>query len=81
MTVTGGLFSLDPLPSLLAACLVLLLGTFLSQRVARLARSSIPSPIIGRVLLALARFLLVKSALGPAGPSLPPRRASGNRGR
>src|SRR4051794_20260747 len=61
MTITEGLISLDALPSLLAACLVLLLGTTLSQRVPLLARYSIPSPIVGGVLFALAAALLIRS--------------------
>jgi glutamate:Na+ symporter, ESS family len=51
MTMTDNLISLDTLASLLAACVVLLLGTLLSQRVALLARYSIPSPVIGGVLV------------------------------
>jgi ESS family glutamate:Na+ symporter len=47
------MISLDVLPSLLAACLVLLLGTVVTQRVALLARYSIPSPIVGGILFAL----------------------------
>ncbi|HKM61807.1 MAG TPA: hypothetical protein VJY39_04885 [Acidisphaera sp.] len=45
MTISDSLISLDVLPSLLAACVVLLVGTVLCQRVALLARYSIPSPI------------------------------------
>ena len=40
MTNSDNLISFDALPSLLAACLVLLLGTLLSQRVALLARTA-----------------------------------------
>ena len=35
------------LPSLLAACLVLVVGGFLAQRAPFLGRYSIPAPIIG----------------------------------
>lgn len=61
MTITDSLISLDALPSLLVACLVLLLGTALSQRVALLARYSIPSPIIGGVLFAIAAAALIRA--------------------
>jgi hypothetical protein len=40
MTITDGLTSLDALPSVLAACVVLLLGTALCRRVALLAASA-----------------------------------------
>jgi glutamate:Na+ symporter, ESS family len=61
MTITGSLISFDTLPSLLAACLVLLLGTVLSQRVALLARYSIPSPIVGGILFAIAAAVLMRT--------------------
>ena len=60
------------LPSLLAACLVLVVGGFLAQRVPLLGRYSIPAPIIGGLLFAvlslLARRLsgLAENALGLA---------------
>ena len=38
------------LPSLLAACLVLVIGGFLAQRVPFLGRYSIPAPIIGGLI-------------------------------
>src|SRR4051812_36438491 len=60
MTISDSLISLDALPSLLAACLVLLLGSLVSQRVALLARYSIPSPVIGGVLFAIAATVLVR---------------------
>ena len=66
MTITDSLVSLDTLPSLLAACLVLLLGTWLGQRIALLARYSIPAPIIGGVLFAIAAAALLPQ---PAAPS------------
>jgi Na+/glutamate symporter len=43
MTITGMLISIDALPSLLAACIVLLIGAALTRRVGLLARYSIPS--------------------------------------
>ena len=43
------------LPSLLAACLVLVLGGFLAQRVPFLGRYSLPPPIIGGLLFAVWR--------------------------
>lgn len=60
MTISDSLISLDTLPSLLAACLVLLLGAVLCQRVALLARYSIPSPIVGGVLFAIAATVLIR---------------------
>ena len=61
MTIADDLISLDALPSLLAACVVLLLGTLLSQRVSLLARYSIPSPVIGGVLFAIAAAALMRT--------------------
>jgi ESS family glutamate:Na+ symporter len=60
MAISDALITLDALPSLLAACLVLLLGNLLAQRVTLLARYSIPSPIIGGVLFAIAAALLLR---------------------
>jgi glutamate:Na+ symporter, ESS family len=60
MTFSEALISLDALPSLLAACLVLLLGTVLCHRVPALARYSIPSPVVGGVLFAIAAAVLLK---------------------
>jgi ESS family glutamate:Na+ symporter len=51
------------LPSLLAACLVLVVGGFLIQGVPPLARYSIPAPIVGGLLFAMLA-LLVKAATG-----------------
>jgi ESS family glutamate:Na+ symporter len=51
------------LPSLLAACLVLVVGGLLIQRVPPLARYSIPAPIIGGLLFAVLA-LLVRAATG-----------------
>ena len=45
--------ALSTLPSLLAACLVLVAGGFLAQRVAVLARYSIPAPIVGGLVFAV----------------------------
>ena len=61
MTISDSLISLDALPSLLAACMVLLFGILVSQRVALLARYSIPSPVIGGVLFAIAVAILVSA--------------------
>jgi glutamate:Na+ symporter, ESS family len=60
MTFSAALISLDALPSLLAACLVLLLGTVLCHRVSALARYSIPSPVVGGVLFAIAAAVLLR---------------------
>src|SRR4029077_4979307 len=56
--------SLPALPSLLAGCLVLVLGGVLAERVPVLARFNIPAPIIGGFVFAVAA-LLVESAGGP----------------
>jgi ESS family glutamate:Na+ symporter len=53
------------LPSLLAACLVLVVGGFLAQRVPFLARYSIPTPIIGGLIFAILA-LLTKQVLSLA---------------
>ena len=45
--------ALPMLPSLLAACLVLLAGGLLAQRVPLLARYSIPAPIVGGLIFAV----------------------------
>ena len=58
MTISDSLISLDTLSSLLAACLVLLLGTIVTRRVAALERYSIPSPVVGGLLFALAVVVL-----------------------
>lgn len=60
MTITDTLISLDAVPSLLAACIVLLIGAALTRRVGFLARYSIPSPIVGGVLFAIAAAALVR---------------------
>jgi ESS family glutamate:Na+ symporter len=60
VTITESLIRLDVLPSLLAACCVLLVGTALSQRIAFLARYSIPSPIVGGILFAIAAAVLIR---------------------
>jgi ESS family glutamate:Na+ symporter len=45
--------ALPMLPSLLAACLVLLVGGLLAQRMPLLARYSIPAPIVGGLIFAV----------------------------
>ncbi|MCA0302332.1 MAG: sodium/glutamate symporter [Proteobacteria bacterium] len=50
--------SLPAVPSLLAACLVLLVGDLLARRVPLLARFSIPAPIVGGLLFALGALLV-----------------------
>jgi ESS family glutamate:Na+ symporter len=54
---------LSLLPSLLAACLVLTIGGWLTQRVPFLSRYSIPAPIVGGLLYALVA-LAVRTATG-----------------
>ena len=61
MAISDTLISLDALFSLLAACLVLLLGTVLCQRIGLLARYSIPSPIVGGILFAVFAALLLRT--------------------
>lgn len=58
MTIANGLLSLDALPSLLAACVVLLMGAALCRWIGPLARYSIPSPVVGGILFAAAVALL-----------------------
>jgi ESS family glutamate:Na+ symporter len=55
--------TLPVLQSLLAACLVLVVGGFLIERVPPLGRYSIPVPIVGGLLFAVLA-LLVKAATG-----------------
>jgi ESS family glutamate:Na+ symporter len=50
--------ALPVLPSLLAACLMLAIGAFLAERIPLLARFSIPAPIVGGLLFAIATLLL-----------------------
>ncbi len=54
--------ALAALPSLLAACIALLIGSVLTDRVPLLARFSIPAPIVGGLLVALAMLLLQLTA-------------------
>ncbi len=61
MTITGGLISVDAVPSLLAACVVLLLGSGLAKHVSFLARYSIPSPIVGGILFAVGAAALARA--------------------
>ena len=56
--------SLSAVPSLLAACLVLMLGDVLAKRVPLLARFSIPAPIVGGVLFALGAVLVGRLGAG-----------------
>lgn len=56
--------SLSAVPSLLAACLVLMLGDALAKRVPLLARFSIPAPIVGGVLFALGAVLVGRLGAG-----------------
>ncbi len=56
--------SLPAVPSLLAACLVLIVGDLLARRVPLLARFSIPAPIVGGVLFALGAVLVGRLGLG-----------------
>ena len=56
--------ALSALPSLLAGCLVLALGSVLAERVPLLARFNIPAPIVGGLSFTVAA-LLVESAGGP----------------
>jgi len=59
MTITGTLISFDAITSLLAACVVLLIGNVLTCRVSLLTRYSIPSPIVGGLLFAIVAATLV----------------------
>jgi ESS family glutamate:Na+ symporter len=63
LATMAGTIVLSTLPSLLAACLVLTLGGWLTDRVPLLARFSIPAPIVGGLLFALSA-LLVERATG-----------------
>src|SRR6478752_1753382 len=54
--------ALAALPSLLAACIALLIGSVLTDRVSLLARFSIPAPIVGGLLMAMAMLLLQLTA-------------------
>ena len=56
--------SLPAVPSLLAACLVLIVGDLLAKRVPLLARFSIPAPIVGGVLFALGAVLVGRLGFG-----------------
>jgi glutamate:Na+ symporter, ESS family len=49
--------ALPALPSLLAACLVLLVGGSLAQRLPLLARYSIPAPVVGGLVFAVLALL------------------------
>lgn len=56
--------NLPAVPSLLAACLVLMLGDQLARRVPLLARFSIPAPIVGGVLFALGVVVVGRLGVG-----------------
>src|SRR5271165_319718 len=61
LDITDNLISLPTLPSLLAACVVLLIGTIVGQRVGFLERYSFPSPVIGGILFAIAAAVLLRT--------------------
>lgn len=52
------MISLSAVDSLLAACLVLLVGRVLTSRIGFLARYSIPDPVVGGLLFAVGVFVL-----------------------
>ena len=54
--------ALSTLPSLLAACVMLAVGAFLTDRVMLLSRFSIPAPIVGGLLFAVLTLLLQQVA-------------------
>lgn len=54
------MISLSPVQSLLACCLVLLIGRFLTAKIGFLARYSIPDPIVGGLLFATMTYALSK---------------------
>ena len=61
LTIVPPALALSTLPSLLAACLVLVAGGLLTQRVALLARYSIPAPIVGGLVFALLALLVERT--------------------
>jgi ESS family glutamate:Na+ symporter len=63
VTLVPASVALSPLPSLLAACLVLLAGGLLAQQVPLLARYSIPAPIVGGLIFA-ALSLVAERTIG-----------------
>lgn len=54
------MISLSAVDSLLAACLVLLVGRLLTSRISFLARYSIPDPVVGGLLFAIGVFVLTR---------------------
>lgn len=54
------MISLSPVDSLLAACLVLLVGRLLTSRIGFLGRYSIPDPVVGGLLFAIGVFVLTR---------------------
>jgi ESS family glutamate:Na+ symporter len=61
MDITDSLISLTTLPSLLAACVVLLVGTIVSQRIGFLEKYSIPAPVVGGILFAILAAILLRT--------------------
>jgi ESS family glutamate:Na+ symporter len=61
MDIADNLISLATLPSLLAACVVLLVGTIVGRAVGFLDRYSIPSPVIGGILFAILAAVLMRT--------------------
>ena len=57
LTLVPASIALPIFPSLLAACLVLLVGGLLAQRVPLLVRYSIPAPIVGGLIFAVLALL------------------------
>ncbi len=62
MAIVGSVITLDAIGSLLAVCLVLLLGTRVSQWWKVLERYSIPTPVVGGLLFAIAVAILLPVA-------------------
>jgi len=54
------MISLSAVDSLLAACLVLLVGRLLTSRISFLARYSLPDPVVGGLLFAIGVFVLTR---------------------
>lgn len=58
------MFELDTLSTLVAATLVLLLGRKLTQSVSLLKKYTIPEPVAGGLLVAVALLVLKKASVG-----------------
>lgn len=54
------MFSLNTVETLLACCVVLLVGRVLTSRIGFLARYSIPDPVVGGILFALAVYAVLE---------------------